>query len=194
MTASHDSIASRKRRGHRGFVVARDAEVDGLEARSARRSASSIGRLESRILPGVSGPDSTSSSPVDSTPTRGAGNTGTSCDVDAREHTEVRGAEHGAGTEHELARLRRRRPAGARARPAAPPAAPSTPSPPSRDGELDDDDGVGAVGHRGAGHDPDRLAGADRDRRRVARGQVAHHPEADGRVVVAPAVSAARTA
>ncbi len=53
---------------------------------------------------------------------------------------------------------------------------------------LDHHDRVGAVGHRRAGHDADRLARTDRDRRRAARGELADDAAAF------PGVSAARTA
>ena len=47
---------------------------------------------------------------------------------------------------------------------------------------LDHHDCVGTVGHRRAGHDADRLAGSDRNRRRRARGQLADHAQASGRI------------
>ena len=47
---------------------------------------------------------------------------------------------------------------------------------------LDHHDRVGAVGHRRAGHDANRLAGPDCDRRRPARGQLTDHTQATRRV------------
>ena len=47
---------------------------------------------------------------------------------------------------------------------------------------LHHDDGVGAVGGGGAGHDPDGLARPDGDGRRLPRRQLVDHPEADGRL------------
>ncbi len=60
--------------------------------------------MESRIWPGASGPVSTSSSPVEQhADARRAGTTRTSAHVEAREHAEVRGREHGARLEHDVA-------------------------------------------------------------------------------------------
>ena len=146
----------------------------GSHAGSAS-SASSIGRFESRILPGRERDRSPrSSSPVESTPTRGRGYAGTVADAEAREHAEVRRAEHACP-----ARTPRRRPRGRRRRA-------RTWSPARRRvrdehavvavalGALDHHDRVGAVGHRRAGHDADRLAGADR--RPSARARPASSP------------------
>ena len=47
-------------------------------------------------------------------------------------------------------------------------------------GQLDRNDGVGAVRHRGAGHDPQRRAPAQDVVRRVPRGDVAVDREGDG--------------
>ena len=71
------------------LVVADQAEVDGQPAVWAT-SASSVARFESRICPGPSGrPASTSSSPVDSTPTRGRGWASTSVTPMPGQHAEV---------------------------------------------------------------------------------------------------------
>ncbi len=65
-----------------------------------------MGRFESRIWPGASstGP-SRSSSPVDSTPTRGPGHDQHLGGPEARDHPEVRGPEHDARLEDPIAGL-----------------------------------------------------------------------------------------
>ena len=149
------SAARLERRRHHGFVVARHAQVDASTP-ACSSSASSIGRLASRILPGLSAPDSTSSSPVESTPTCGAADDLHPADVDAREHAEVRGAEHGAGAEHASLVDVAARPAHVIALRASPLHEHAVDA--VAFGALDHDDGIGAVGHRRAGHDADRLA------------------------------------
>ena len=139
--------------------------------------ASSIGRLESRILPGASGPDSTSSSPVESTPTRARGIRAARGGRRCVASTPMR-----AAVEHRRrARTPRRRPRGRRRRGAR---AAGLDLQGHEDavvavarGALDHHDRVGTVGHRRAGHDPDRLARSDRDGRRVPGGELADHPE-----------------
>ena len=70
--------------------------------------------------------------------------------------------QHLAGREHRLARLRGRRRPGARGCRRAPRSRTSTVASSSATcGALDHHDGVGAVGHRRAGHDADRLARPD---------------------------------
>ena len=66
--------------------------------------ASSVGRLESRIWPGRNGPGpSTSSSPVESTPTRAGGKTVDLGQAQAGQDPQVAGREHGARLEDRLA-------------------------------------------------------------------------------------------
>ena len=116
-------------------------------------------------------PGGTSSSPVDTTVTRGR-----RCTTDARRRwrrrqREVAGPEPGAGGQHHVAGAdvlaavpQRAARAGARCRATsvAPPSVSST-----------GHDGVGALGHRGAGHDPQHLARRQHVAAGVAGGDVA---------------------
>ena len=119
---------------------------------------------------------------MESTPDAGAAVHLHPTDVDAREHAEVRRAEHGAGAEHDLARSDVATGAAhvvARLRLLLHEHAVVAVAL----GELDDDDRVGAVGHRRAGHDADRLAVADgRPWARDPPGSSPDHPEANRRV------------
>ena len=179
MTASQRSTASRSVAVDDRLVVVRRAEVDRVSSRHSASSASSIGRLESRICPGASGPR------LDEL-------------VAGREHADARprvrahvggrrgspARRCGAAVEHRpRARTPRRRPRGRRRRGAR--GRPGSTSRVTLDavvavarGALDHHDRVGAVGHRGAGHDPDRLPRPDRDGRARARRRARPPPAA----------------
>ena len=107
----------------------------------------------------------------------------------AGQHAEVAGREHGAGSEHLLAG--RDVLAGRTWSPTVAGCSMSTVAPVGRRRALDHDDGVGAGGHRGAGHDAHGLARPDLDVGRGAGGDGAGRPAAS---TGAPTVSAARTA
>ena len=172
--AGEDGVARRPRpaRGRPRWRRRRRRSTRGRRRRTRTppRRASSDGRFESRICPGARGPGpSTSSSPVDITPTRGRGNTVT--DGRARRWPARRG---GPAPAPRPGRPPRRRAGGRRRRdgcgrrpprldrrcgPGRRPPAPC--ARPSRSASAPS--GIGR-----AGHDPDRLARPDRDGRRRA--------------------------
>ena len=98
---------------------------------------------------------------------------------DAGQHTEVSGAEHGAGDEDLLPRgqVFARRSHVVADRGGAVDADPSAVVQRGRD--FDGNDGVGAVGHRRPRHDADGLTATNGRRRSSARGQRAHHVQLD---------------
>ena len=144
------------------------ASSSGTRPRSTARSpaaatsASSIGRFESRIWPGASGPARRHELVAGGQHARpGAGARRDLGAADAGQHPEVGRAEHRAGGEDRVAGAH----VVAAPRTAVPAATSSVSSTRVRAGRaapLDHDHGVGTGGHRRAGHDPDRLARADR--------------------------------
>ena len=100
--AGDDGVAARRRPARSaadgGLVVAHEPEVDRLEARLGDERQQHRAGCDSRIWPGCqrSAPSSTSSSPVDSTPTRGAAHTATSVRPMLASTTEVSRADDGA--------------------------------------------------------------------------------------------------
>ena len=168
----------------RGLVVAARSRGRPPRRPASATSASSIGRFESRIWPGRERPrPSTSSSPVESTPTR---------DAPVHRHLGARraiastprcaGASTVPAVEHDVAGLDVATRGAGCGRPRSAGTAMSTPSVTVALGALDHHDRVGAVGHRRAGHDPDRLARPDRHRRRVPGREVAHDAQPHRRV------------
>ena len=119
------------------------------------------------MRPSASGPDSTSSSPVETTPTRGRGVHNTSLmprlastpmcagvNTVPTSNTDVAAREVAARRAHVVAGLA---------------ASSITTSSPSACVDFDHDDRVRALRHRRAGHDANRFARADGTRRRAAR-------------------------
>ena len=153
----------------------------GVNPASATR-ASSVGRLLSRIWPGCSGAGpTTSSSPVDSTPTRGRRERRHRGDAERRQHADPGGRDLVARRQHLLAGLQvlahgPQVGAGVDRHLDADGAAAVEPL-----GPLDHDDGVGAVGDGGAGEDPHRLPGPEQPVGRVPGRHLRHHGQGDGR-------------
>ena len=154
-------------------------------APAASTSAQSMTWLESTIWPcSRVDPGGTSSSPVDTTATRGRGCTDSSATLAAAASARWPGPS--------------RVPAGSTRSPVR------TSSPRRRSerpgsgasvqrhlggaavGELDRHDGVGALGHRGAGHDPQRVADRQHVARRVAGGDVTGDRQHDRRLAAWP--------
>ena len=146
-------------------------------------SASSIGRLESRICPGASStgtfPQLVAGGDHPDARTRVRRDLG---QAERAEHAEVRGTEHGARVEHGVA-LVEVAAGGAHVQPRLdlhrdPHAVGAVAR-----GRLHHHDGVGARRDRRAGHDADRLPGTDRHGRCVPGREVAHHVQPDRRGV-----------
>ena len=145
---------------------------------ASRERARSMGRLESRIRPGASGSGSstaTSSSPVESTPTRARRVTRTRATPMLASTPRWAGPEQRPGREHRRAgdQVAARRPHMVAGRGDGP----HQHAVAVAGGAFHHHDRVGAGRDRRAGHDPDRLARPDRPVGRPAGGQVAHHPQ-----------------
>ena len=185
--AREDGVAGRRRRrGWRPRMAssssAHEAEVDRRRRRPPRPARAAWAGWSRGSGPGPSGaPGGTSSSPVDSTPTRGRGWASTSVAPMPASTPRWPGVSTLAGGEHRVAgvqvvargphvqarrHLRLDRHDGAVG---------------AALGALDHHDRVGAVGHRRAGHDPHRLA------RRRARGRRGGRPPPRPRPAARPA-------
>ena len=175
MTASQRSTASRERRGHERLVVVRRAEID--------RVGAGTGELREEHRPiGVADLPRRERPRLDELVARrehaharariGAHPAG----VDRRQHPDACGGQHLPGLEHHVAGFEV--------------ATGAAHVPTGLDlqghgdavvavarGALHHHDAVGTIGHRGAGHDPDRLSRSDRDGGRVPGGELPHHLE-----------------
>ena len=195
MTASQRGERVVERRGHslpRRHAPSRDRPAS-KPARSS--SASSIGPVRVTDLPGATRPTRRARRRSTARRLARGGWTLHPADVDAREHAEVRGPEHGAGAEHEVAGLHVATGAAGRDRPRVADCCTSTPSSPSRSVRstmtmASAPSGIGApVMMRIASPSPTGIVGA------WPGGELPDHAEADRRVGRrGTAVSPARTA
>ena len=193
--ASQVAAPSLDGRGDGGLVVGDQAEVDGLPAR-LRDQGEERRRFESRIWPGRRAARPPRPARRRWRARRPAAG-GARAPRPRRCWPARRGGRRRAPRPARTPRRRRAR----RRRPAAPPrptgtaasmADPRAVVEPAR--ALDHHDGVGAGGHRRAGHDPHRLARPERPIGGMPGRHLGDHRQLDRRAGVAPATSAARTA
>ena len=191
-------VARRRRPARSAAVMARlvvgdVAEVDRRRSRPRPRSASSVGRLLSRICPGRSGPvptDQLVAGRQHADPRPGMGDH--LVDPERRQHAQASRGQPRRPAEHDARRPagRRRPPArGCRARP--PPRCARRGRRRSRSVRSTMTTASAPVGHRRAGDDPHRLARAQRPVGGVTGGDLGHHAAGS---TGAAATSAARTA
>ena len=178
-TASQDAAASSIGRGEGGLVVADEAEVDRASAPACATRASSIGRLHSRIWPGRERPtalDQLVAGREDADPGRGGPPPARTPMLASTPRWAGRSTVPAVRT---TSPARTSSPVRRTASPGATGTAEAHPVAVEHLAVLDHDHGVGAVGHRRAGHDPQGLARADRDLGRGAGGQQADDLELD---------------